>query len=1678
MTTASGQTSRATAVPPRVTQARRFLARRSWPRNQSSSNSDRPRTALAAPRPSTSNPASIAVWQHLGPSAVISPNFGLVTGRVSSIAIDPADPTGNRVFLGTTGGGVWLSQNAGTAGNVVFTPLTDATSAFSAVRYASISIGAVTVQPGGTGVILAGTGDPNDALDSYYGAGVLRSADGGNSWTDAALTADKIFSFQGEGFAGFAWSTVNPQLVVAAASQAYEGTLVNAQLSNASYAGLFYSTDAGVTWSLATITDSPGQDVQGPQDSFASPNGNSATAVVWNPVRQMFIAAVRFHGYYQSSDGIQWTRMTAQPGPGLTAQKCPTNPGATGSLACPIFRGALAVNPNTGDTFAWTVDLNNQDQGLWQDVCSISSGTCSNQTVAIAQQWNTSPLETNTGLGAATIANGDYNLVLAAVPSAQDTLLLAGGNDLWRCSLGTGCTWRNTTNATTCMSAEVPPYQHALAWDSSNSLEIFIGNDSGLWRSMDAVGETGSACSPADASHFQNLNSSLGSIAEVESLSQVGNSPYTLIAGLGANGTAGVKSTTGPTADWPQILGGEGGQVAIDPNNQANWYINNSAGVSIYRCSQTGNCTPGSFGSAPVVNNADVAGDGKTMTSPAPFIVDPLDSTQLLVGTCRLWRGPVGGSSWTSANTMSPILDGISSLGYCSGDALIRTIAALPVSGGSEVVYLGMYGALDGGATLAGHVLKATYNPVSASLPAWQDLTRNPVVNDQVSFNYYGLDISSIFIDPHDATGNTVYLTVEGAPDSFHSIRTIYSTTNGGENWAEIESNLPRSPANAVVIDPQDANTAYVATDEGVYSTREVGACSTGPSNCWSVFGSGLPFAPVVQLSAAPTTTTPNVLVAGTYGRGIWQIPLWTAGTQITTASARPSALTFASQPVGTTSGAQTVTLSNTGGIALAATSISASANFSETDNCANTAVNGGGSCAIQVSFTPGQTGTSTGQLTINANISGGQISIPLSGMGISAGIVTASPGTLSFGQIQIGTTSPSLPVTVENAGGTAIPLTSVTVTPPFVVATNGCSSSLAANSDCALSLTFAPTQAGDVNGSLVLTDDAGTQTVVLSGTGASAATDALSPASLSFPSTAAGQQSSTQTVTLTNNGDLPLTSIGITIGAGFQQSNTCGTSLTGHASCAISVVFVPTSAGSVSGSLSVSDAIKTQTIALSGTALQPAVISVAPTQLTFATQPIGQAGAPLTLIVTNFGGAPMSNIGFQIIGPSASSFAWGSTTCGPSLSSGGTCTVQVTFTPATAGPLTAALIVTSSTLGVNPVQVSLSGIGQSASGITISPSQIFFTQPVLGQASAPQTAIIINTNSFAANGFALSVSPPFSLVQKICSTLAAGGSCSTGVVFTPTSNGVVAGALTVSSSSFAIAATATLSGIGGAAGSVQAQPGALNFPATGVGNASSPQTVTLTNNGSVPLAGLVLSTSNEFQVGSTTCAGSLPSGTSCTAQVVFSPSSTGQQTGNLTISSSALATTAQVALSGMGFDFAISFNGQSGQTVASGQTASFTLNLAPISGSSGTFTFSCTSLPANSSCTFNPSSEVVSANVTGTVTVKIATGLSSTSAQSDRYPGPFTSRALFVAFGLIVFPFAFNRRRRGLFLAATILFTLFGVASCAGAGGGGAGVPPSESTSNNTPPGTYAIVVTATANGLSHQIKLSLTVD
>ncbi|MHB1957117.1 MAG: beta propeller repeat protein, partial [Sulfobacillus sp.] len=125
-------------------------------------------------------------WQPVGPGQIVTSQFGDVTGRITSIAIAPWDASGNTVYLGSTGGGVWKSTNAASSDptTVTWQPLTDDPPAYSGINITSLSIGAVSVQPGSSpnGVVLAGTGDPNDVLDSYYGAGILRSGDGGATW--------------------------------------------------------------------------------------------------------------------------------------------------------------------------------------------------------------------------------------------------------------------------------------------------------------------------------------------------------------------------------------------------------------------------------------------------------------------------------------------------------------------------------------------------------------------------------------------------------------------------------------------------------------------------------------------------------------------------------------------------------------------------------------------------------------------------------------------------------------------------------------------------------------------------------------------------------------------------------------------------------------------------------------------------------------------------------------------------------------------------------------------------------------------------------------------------------------------------------------------------------------------------------------------------------------------------------------------------------------------------------------------------------------------------------------------------------------------------------------------------------------------------------------------------------
>jgi hypothetical protein len=818
------------------------------------------------------------------------------------------------------------------------------------------------------------------------------------------------------------------------------------------------------------------------------------------------------------------------------------------------------------------------------------------------------------------------------------------------------------------------------------------------------------------------------------------------------------------------------------------------------------------------------------------------------------------------------------------------------------------------------------------------------------------------------------------------------------------------------------------------------------------------------------------VLVAATYGRGIWMTPLWTANENPTAATATPASLTFPSQGFGTASQAQTVTLANTGAAALMPASIVVSGDFIESDNCQNAIVLPGASCTLQVTFIPSQTGSRTGFLTVGGNLTGGNLTVSLSGTGAASSVFTLSPATLNFGPVQVGLTSGLLQVTATNTGAVAAPISSVAAAAPFAVVTNACGSSLAAGQACGLTVDFAPTALGAASGTLTFIDAAGTQKVVLNGSGASAPTDTLSSTALTFPATVDGQQSAAQTVTLTNSGGANLTSINVSVSGPFTSANNCTATLPGNSSCTISVFFAPTQTGSQTGTLTVADAVRTQTVSLAGSGLQPPALAVSPSSLTFTGQQVGVASSPQTVTVSNTGGASLASVGFQFTGLSATSFSTGTTTCGATLAAGGNCTVQVIFTAATSGGSTAALVVSSSTAGVAAVTVSLTGTAQALTGITATPSQLVFPIVAPGQSSAPQTVNLTNTGAGAANSLTLSAPSPFGLVQNTCgSTLAAGASCSTGVIFSPSVNGSFTGALSIASPSLTAPASVPLSGTGGVPGSVQVAPSLIDFSQTGVGLVSSPVTVTITNpSGTISLTSFTLAVTSGFRLVNNGCPTTLAAQASCAAAVEFAPTSAGTVSGSLTASSSALAAGAFVPLQGVGFDFAVAASGLSSQSVASGQTANFRLLLTPLLGSQGVFTFQCSSLPPYSACVFSPASDGVTANSSGYVGVQIETGLSQTTANSA---GKRLWRALPLACGFLLLPLALGRRRRALLLVVTFAILAGGATSCTNAGlisGGGT----SRSGPGVTPAGTYPIIVTATSNGVAHPITLTLTVD
>ena len=350
-------------------------------------------------------------------------------------------------------------------------------------------------------------------------------------------------------------------------------------------------------------------------------------------------------------------------------------------------------------------------------------------------------------------------------------------------------------------------------------------------------------------------------------------------------------------------------------------------------------------------------------------------------------------------------------------------------------------------------------------------------------------------------------------------------------------------------------------------------------------------------------------------------VPL--TGTTPAVASLSPSSLTFPATLIGSTA-TQTVTLTNTGGASMNITVLSYPNPFNvPSQNCLGTLA-GGASCQITVAFKPTASGPVSGVLQITDTASGSPQSVTLNGTGVAPAAVSLSTSSLSFGSQLVATTSAVQTVTLTNTGGASLSISSIATGQPFAQ-TNNCPASLAGGASCTVSVTFTPQASGAVNGVLTITDSAAgsPQSVGLAGTGAMAA-PTLSPAGLSFGNQMVGTSSGNQTVKLTANSPGPLAISSISVSVGFAETSNCPASLNPGASCNISIAFQPSTAGAITGTLTIVDngVGSPHTVSLSGTGLDFSV-SATPSSVTINSG----AHANYTVTVSGLGGSFNHNV-------------------------------------------------------------------------------------------------------------------------------------------------------------------------------------------------------------------------------------------------------------------------------------------------------------------------------------------------------------------------------------------------------------------------------------------------------------------
>ncbi len=302
-----------------------------------------------------------------------------------------------------------------------------------------------------------------------------------------------------------------------------------------------------------------------------------------------------------------------------------------------------------------------------------------------------------------------------------------------------------------------------------------------------------------------------------------------------------------------------------------------------------------------------------------------------------------------------------------------------------------------------------------------------------------------------------------------------------------------------------------------------------------------------------------------------------------------------------------------------------------------------------------------------------------------------------------------------------------------------------------------------------------------------------LSPAGLVFASENVGQQSPSQTITLTNGANVALAIASIAISGSDAAdyailTNTCGSSVPANSTCAISVSFTPTSITPPTRTAKVTftdtetgGSQETQVVDLTGSAGAAPIVSLSSQSLTFGTQSVGITSAAQVLTITNTGTAALTISSVVASG----NYAVTTNNCTTALQATAppsNCTVSVTFTPNVGGQSIGSLTITDNAPD-SPQIVLLTGTGALQASVSLSPTSLTFGGQVVGSTSAPQVITVTNTGTAPLTFGAITTTSGFGQTNTCGAPVLPKAICTISVTFTPTGLGSNTGSLTINDS-------------------------------------------------------------------------------------------------------------------------------------------------------------------------------------------------------------------------------------------------------------------------------------------------------